>query len=58
MSEYSVRLIVHAAKQISIKGACIAHTLCSSIPANMAEEEVAELLVGNGSGMCKAGFCW
>ena len=22
----------------------------------MAEEEVAELVVGNGSGMCKAGF--
>ena len=33
-------------------------TLCPSIPANMAEEEVAELVVGNGSGTCKAGSCW
>ena len=26
------------------------------IPANMAEEEVAKLIVGNDSGMCKASF--
>ena len=28
----------------------------SYIPANMAEEEVAKLTVGNDSGMCKASF--
>ena len=33
-------------------------SLCPFISANMAEEEVAELVVGNGSGMCEAGFCW
>ena len=32
------------------------HTFCPFIPANMAEEEVAALVVDNGSGMCKAGF--
>ena len=32
------------------------HTFCLFIPANMAEEEVAELVVGNNSGMRKAGF--
>ena len=32
------------------------HTFCPSILANMAEEEVAELIVGEDSGMCKAGF--
>ena len=32
------------------------HTLCPSIPVNMAEEEVAALVVDNVSGMCKAGF--
>ena len=29
---------------------------CTYIPANMAEEEVAKLIVGNDSGMCKASF--
>ena len=28
----------------------------SFIPENMAEEEVAKLIVGNDSGMCKASF--
>ena len=32
------------------------YSLCSSIPVNMAEEELAELVAGSGSGMCKAGF--
>merc|ERR1719284_116966 len=32
------------------------HTFFPFIPANMAEEEVAALVVDNGSGMCKAGF--
>ena len=29
---------------------------CTFFPANMAEEEVAKLIVGNDSGMCKASF--
>ena len=29
---------------------------CTKIHANMAEEEVAKLIVGNDSGMCKASF--
>ena len=29
---------------------------CTKIPANMAEEEVAKLIVGHDSGMCKASF--
>ena len=29
---------------------------CTYIPANMAEEEVAKLIVGNDSGMWKASF--
>ena len=29
---------------------------CTCILANMAEEEVAKLIVGNDSGMCKASF--
>ena len=29
---------------------------CTYIPASMAEEEVAKLIVGNDSGMCKASF--
>ena len=32
------------------------HSFCPFIPANMAEDEVAALVVDNGSGMCKAGF--
>ena len=36
--------------------ACCPHSFCLFIPANMAEEEVAKLLVGNDSGMCKVGF--
>ena len=34
----------------------IPHTFCSFIPENMAKEEVAMLIVGNDSGMCKASF--
>ena len=29
---------------------------CTKIPANMAEEEVVKLIVGNDSSMCKASF--
>ena len=29
---------------------------CTHIPANMAAEEVAKLIVGNDTGMCKASF--
>ena len=29
---------------------------CTLFPASMAEEEVAKLIVGNDSGMCKASF--
>ena len=44
-------------QQITIKGAFSAHTLfCPFILANMAEEEVAKLVVGNDGGVCKAGF--
>ena len=40
---------------------CTTHHYQDSLPvhlANMAEEEVVELVVGNSSGMCHAGFCW
>ena len=40
----------------TIKGEHIAHTPCPSIPANMAEEEVAAVVAHNESGMCKAAF--
>ena len=48
---------LYAAQQISIKGACTARTLSvrSSLQ-NMAEEELAHHVVGNDSGMYKAGF--
>ena len=47
---------LHAAQQISIKGACTARTLSvrSSLQ-NMAGEELAHHVVGNESGMYKAG---
>ena len=42
----------------SVKGACTdsPYSFRPFIPVNMAGEEVAELVVGNDSGMCKAGF--
>ena len=36
--------------------ACCPHSFCSFIPENIAKEEVAKLVVGNGSGTCKASF--
>ena len=44
------------AQQITIKGARTATHFCPFIAANMAEEEVAALVVDNGSGICNAGF--
>ena len=32
------------------------HSICPSIPENMAKEEVAKPVVGNDSGTCKASF--
>ena len=42
-------------QQITVKETYIAHSSCPFILANMAKEEVARLVVGDDSGMCKAG---
>ena len=50
-------LCVYVAQQITIKGTGTAHILSvRSLLQNMAEEDLAHHVVGNDSGMCKAGF--
>ena len=48
---------LNVAQQITIKETCTAQTLSvRSVLQNMAEEELTELVVGNDSGTCNAGF--